>query len=624
LSGFGAIKTGPFVKLDGGVDEYHEPAEIGSNKLQGQGKTTDIHIDGGVLKVRPRKDLWGPSFDNAFRGAIEYIDPDGNARLLVASNKTIYEVDASSKTGRDTNPTTDEDLHFHVHRGRCWYNGENTQRKITRTTTARVGVVAPETAPTAASGEGTGLTGSYAWKYTFVIEEDGVKKWESDPSSASESVSLSNEDATITPAASGDSRVNARYIYRTSASGTSYQYDGKISNNTEGATFTSSQADALLGDLVEATHGVPAVGEISEGCNERMFWIVNEDDGARLYWSEQAHTEAYQEYQVSTNYKELLLGGKGRGLKRLMNPNTGREDLYVFQERGVSVLPGGEPNAPLYVISNKVGCYQHDTIQEYRDSIIFFSTDNVVYQIAGGRLIDISSRSWPKSIAALNTKTSTRGAIIFNDYYALTCRSSGGKLYNHTAWICDLRKIREIQNGMADACWYPWEIDAAYLLQRVDGTVLAFSNKDRRIYILTFDEQYDDDADAAGHIVVAKFHTKEFGGQQMTQRKTPRQIFVKGKQEHQLSVTPHFGSFYADSGSAATLERAEGGSVFIMGQSVMGSPLTEFPVMMSEFLDNSIAGTYFSFAFEKNHPDRYFECHGIQFTYNAFQTGELK
>lgn len=620
MSGFGKIKASPFIELDGGVDEYHDPSAIPNNKVQGNGKTSNVHLSGGILKVRPRKKRWGPSFENSFNGVREYIDPDGTSRVLVACNGIIYEVNESSKTARDTglNP---EDIHFNVHRGRVWYNGLNTQRKITRTTAARVGVVKPDNAPTV-SKAGTGLTGSYAWKFTFCIKENSVVVWESDLSPISNSLSCTNEGATITPGASADTRVNARQIYRTSAGGEVFQYEGEIDNNTDGATFTSgSVTDANLGNIAETNHGVPAVGEISEGCNERMFWIRNDSTyGTRLYWSEMAHTEAYQEYQSSLNYKELPSGGKGTGLKRLYNRNTGREDLYIFQENGVSILQGGDPTSSLFIVSVKIGCTQHDSITEHGGFLVFVGND-AVYKVMEGRLIDISSRCFPKSFKLLRGTDKCRASVIFGHYYAFTCRSNLGKLYNHTAWVCDLSKIREVESGMADAVWYPWEIDAQYLTTLNDGTVLMLSDKDRRMYSLTESILSDQDENLADQTVTATFRTKSFGGESMNVRKCARQIFVKGKQQGELKVDVLYGYAYESSVDETTLEQAEGGAIFIVGTSTMGSPLSQFAIMMEGALPNQDAGNYFAFDFKKDRPDRYFEIAGIQFTYNSFQTG---
>lgn len=616
MSGFTRLTTypnnGQTIGLDGGVDEFHHSTDVANNRCVSM---SNYHIDGGKLLIRPRKKLWSVTFDNKFYGAAEYVDTTNTSYLFVASNGHLYNVSSSSKTVIDSDLTREE-LHFISHRGRCWFNGANTQRKISSLTASRVGVVAPETKPTVAQA-GTGLTGSYAWKYTYVIKESGVKVWESDPSPVSDSKSLSNEGATITPAASGDSRVNARRIYRTSAGGAVYQYEGEIDNNTDGATFSSgSVTDANLGDIIETNHGVPDTGEFSEGCNERIFRLKN----SYLYYSEQAHTEAYQEYQKTTNFKELPGNGKGTGIKRLSNTNTGREDLFVFQEKMISYLPDGDPNQPLITLNNKVGCKQHDTIKEYDKGLIFLSSEKSVCYLIGGRVIDISTRSIPVSLENALTQEYCRAEIIFSHYYAITTRNTHGRLWNDKTWICDLRTIKEVENGMADAVWYSWSIAADYLLTRQDGTVLAFDNNNCRIWELTFDESQDDTIAGGHETVTATRRWKDWGGDTPLMTKAPAQIVVTGKQQRNLAIDCYYGSDFEGGGaSGLTMTRAEGGAVFIMGVSVMGSPTTQMPRKMTGSIPGDVVGNYVSFSFNKTTQDDFFELTGFVFTYNAFQ-----
>jgi len=476
-----------FTALDGGVDEYHPESKKKNNRLRGEGKTHDVWIKDSSILIRPGRTLYGPPlYDNCY-GLDEYVDPDGNARLLIAGKQSVLEVGALAFTVRDSG-LTQEHLHFTNHRGRCFYNGAETQRKITGTTAARIGIVAPTTDPTLAES-GTGLTGDFGFKYTFVIKVDGVKIWESNPSDAA-SISVTNKSVIVTVAVSGDTRVNCRRIYRTSASGTLYQEDGDIDNNT-GTTYTSSQADALLGRIVEENHGVPVQGIVSEGCNERMYWLVNADSKARLYWSEAAETEPYIEYQQSVNYKELPSDGLGVWLKSMYNPNTYRDDLFIGQESGIHVLPSGNPFNPLGTLSTEIGGAQHDTVKEYNGSIYFLSNKKIVYQILGGRLIDLTSRNIPKSMKNLQDITTCRGGIIFDRYYVFTAKSTIGHKYSNVMWVCDTKTIKEVENGYANAVWFVLNVPFSYILQRNDGTVLAFNEEIARLEQLSFANKQD-------------------------------------------------------------------------------------------------------------------------------------
>jgi hypothetical protein len=607
MAGFSRRSSSGWIPLDGGVDEYHDPIEVAKNRKL---SAVDCHIDGGKLTFRPGKRVWGPEFGAVCNGIHEYIDPDGVARLLVAADGYVYEVDSEDKTARDSG-LADEELHFFTHRGRCRYNGANTQRKITRTTAERVGVIAPAGAPTATYG-GTGLTGNYAWKYTFVIEVDGVRMWESNPSPMLQ-YTLSNNVATLKGDASLDDRVNARYFYRTTASGNVWQYTGKISDNVAASTLVDSTTDANLEEILETNHGVPVQGSIAEGANERQYFIV----GQNLYWSEQAYTESYLEYQKPLNFKELPQTGSGSGLRRLYNSNTAREDLYVFQTETTHVLPDADPNKPLVTLSQVKGCIQHDTIVEYNNGLVFLSNKKSVEYLRGGRLIDISTRSIPKSLTKLLTTTKARGALIFDHYYALSCRDDASKIYNHQVWVCDLRSIQEVKEGQADAVWYKWNINAEYMIQLAGGSVLAFDNQAQRLF--EYKKEYRNDGNAAGTIsnITCSFQTKDFT-QGMFTRTKPHMVVIKGQQTGTMQITPYYGNNYR--GSSSNMINVGAGSVAIAGKAVLGqSTLTQIPIKIEGPISSNVAGVWIGFLFSKTGTDLYFDISGFEYTFTVYK-----
>lgn len=105
-----------------------------------------------------------------------------------------------------------------------------------------------------ASAESGSPNGSYKLKYTFV-NKDGV---ESNPSPASESVSVSGKKITWTVPVDDTpyNRTASRRLYRTAASGAVYKYVGEIDNNT-GTTFTDNLSDTALGSLMADNNNAP-------------------------------------------------------------------------------------------------------------------------------------------------------------------------------------------------------------------------------------------------------------------------------------------------------------------------------------------------------------------------------
>jgi len=91
------------------------------------------------------------------------------------------------------------------------------------------GIAAPTTAPTLSKGQGTGLTGQYNVKYTYVRKVDGVVVAESNPSpSADAYLTLNNESLAVSVTAPTDSQVTHIRLYRTEADGLIYYRDQDI------------------------------------------------------------------------------------------------------------------------------------------------------------------------------------------------------------------------------------------------------------------------------------------------------------------------------------------------------------------------------------------------------------
>lgn len=91
------------------------------------------------------------------------------------------------------------------------------------------GITAPTAGPTLSSGAGSGLTGEYNAKYTYVRKVASTVVSESDPSpAATTSIVLSNGSLAITPTQPTDTQVTHIRFYRTSANGLTYSYAGEV------------------------------------------------------------------------------------------------------------------------------------------------------------------------------------------------------------------------------------------------------------------------------------------------------------------------------------------------------------------------------------------------------------
>jgi len=599
-----------YYHLDGGIDEYHAPGEIADNKLQ---SAADIHIVGKRVLMRPGRSLWSDqTISSTIRGACEFIDSNGNAKIVVAAGGKLINVTPTAQTNLIAG-LTDEEVHFASHRGKLFVNGDNTQKKYDGSSVDPVGIAAPGTAPTSAAGAAGALTGAYSVKVTFAIESAGVTLYESNPADASNTVTLSSEQLSLSAVpVSGDTRVTHRYVYRTVSGGSKWFFDGKIADNTT-TTYTSTQADSLLGRMVETNHGQPSTAPICIGVNERLAWI----DGNKVRLSEANVSDAYMEYQVSTRYWEIPGNGQGTGLAAVYNPATGRQDLYVFAEDSISVLPSGNPNEPLQMVVDYIGCAQHDSIVVYNGSVVFLSNKLSVCMLVGGRIVDLTARNIPTSMGGTLSTASARGSLIYTNYYAICMRDDAGKLYNHKMWVCDLSRVREVQPGRADAVWYPWNLDAEYIVERKDGTILAFDNNAKRIWALSLETRVDNQSDGSTSAIEPQARTKNFFADSLFVMKQPRMLSIRGKFQRNIRVTPYAYLNYDKSPMEyETIEAAAVFGVYILG----GAPTTKAVDELEAPIPCDCVGNTFSFLFKQTEAgDEYFQIDGYVFTYNTFQ-----
>lgn len=139
-----------------------------------------------------------------------------------------------------------------------------------------LGIDPPGSALSAAdSGVAGNPNGTYYYKVTFV-NADG---FESNPGSASSSVTVASKKISLTNIPVDSSTGNTttkRRIYRTAAGGSVYKYVTEIANNTA-TTYTDNTADASLGALMLDNNNVPGNASIVYPFNSYVFYADNYD-----------------------------------------------------------------------------------------------------------------------------------------------------------------------------------------------------------------------------------------------------------------------------------------------------------------------------------------------------------
>lgn len=160
------------------------------------------------------------------------------------------------------------------------------------------GIAAPTTAPTIAVGAGTGLTGDYNVKYTYVRKEGTTVVSESNPSSAAAAaVTLANQSLSVTCTAPSDTQVTHIRVYRTLAGGSTYYVDQDLTLPT--VTVDTNTADASLGTEVAINHDRPPLGTVVAGPNYNGTCFILKDN--LLYYC----LAKQPEYWPTTYYIEV-------------------------------------------------------------------------------------------------------------------------------------------------------------------------------------------------------------------------------------------------------------------------------------------------------------------------------
>ena len=163
-------------------------------------------------------------------------------------------------------------------------NGTDRKR-VEGTSMYEWGTDAPTTAPTIAAGDGSGLTGDYNVKYTFLRKEGSVIVYESNFSpTATSAVELSDEDLDVTGIeVPSDSQITHIRIYRTTAGGSLYYKETDITAGTTSVTLDDSDATITLNSLEhDNNHNRPPLGTHCAGPFFNGYIFVLKDN--LLHW----------------------------------------------------------------------------------------------------------------------------------------------------------------------------------------------------------------------------------------------------------------------------------------------------------------------------------------------------
>lgn len=194
-------------------------------------------------------------------------------------------------------------------------SGVNANKKILSTLAVQgVGIAAPGSACTAALGAVGVLTGDYSYKYTY---KNSVTGHESNPSPVSNVITTTTDQVSLTGiAASGDSQVDYKVIYRTTTGGDGVWFRvAEITNAT--TTYTDNIADTSLAEAVLEDSGVPPQASYVELYNGMLAYAgLESPNQSRVAMSGVLRPEACDPdnvYDLEPDEQDIITGMKRFG-----------------------------------------------------------------------------------------------------------------------------------------------------------------------------------------------------------------------------------------------------------------------------------------------------------------------
>lgn len=170
----------------------------------------------------------------------------------------------------------------------------------------RHGIPQPQSAPTATTASNGTLTGDYQWKVTYV----NTNVVEGDVGSATATLAATSDSISVTiPTAPASYGVDARKLYRTVTSGTTFLLVTTISDNST-TTYEDNSSDAELGATAPTDQGVPPQWSFAKEHQNRIF--CNDVTNLNFLWySELANPYVFKAtnfIRVGDNSGDLLKG----------------------------------------------------------------------------------------------------------------------------------------------------------------------------------------------------------------------------------------------------------------------------------------------------------------------------
>lgn len=304
---------------NGTLNVAHDPSDLpessdGNNLISGaMVRCKNLRIDQkGIAKTRDGSEKLNES---AINTEIWWLEEQGGTRYAFAGT-AIYEDETSIETGLTSAQWSAIQYNAFNEISQNIFGLNGTDRKrIEGGAVWEWGIAAPTTAPTISSGHGSGLTGAYNAKYTYLRKTGDTVITESNPSPAGTIAVLADGSLDVEITQPTDLQVTHIRLYRTLTGGEEYFLDQDIAVNTDydfGYCFDWEAEQSAIDDAVTAdanyTHGHAFSWEDTEDyIDGDAYKFTNEDtthSSENVYTWEERYTESVA-WAVSISQSEI-------------------------------------------------------------------------------------------------------------------------------------------------------------------------------------------------------------------------------------------------------------------------------------------------------------------------------
>ena len=301
--------------------------------------------------------------------------------------------------------------------------------------------------PTMAAGSGTGLTGAYKYRASFVIlDSEGALLSESPLSPESVSVTLSNQNASLTDIPTSLDTITARRLYRTASGGSAYFHLMDVDGNSSTALI-ENVADATL-SLLPAQ---PAILAMPPGARPGVRFKAIVEWRSRLWAVADEPSQVDTVYVSETNKvyawpNTIVAHPTGEDKEGIVAFIPRRNELGILKRTGIWRIgaSSGSTGVSLSNISvsqvgvGKGGCIAPDSVVAVNDRAWWLARDGV-YEWSDEGITNVTNESvkaWFQTDTYFNRARFSNAFARYNELrnsYELHLANAGDTVENR--WV---------------------------------------------------------------------------------------------------------------------------------------------------------------------------------------------